>query len=82
MGSKRYISPDQTGAPRDLQVCVQRKRVPPLPWLWMIMDGENLVATSEEGFVGAEEAWLAARREVLRRTATPVAWPTLRQRRP
>lgn len=66
---------------RDLHIAVERRHFPPLPWLWTIRRGDESLASSDSGFAGAEEAWEAARRELLRWNAARPGIPLVRPRR-
>jgi len=81
MGKNHRRRADQDGPCRNLHVAVERRRYPPLPWLWKILSGEEAIAVSEGGFAGAEEAWEAAQRELMKRTALPPGMPMVRPRR-
>ena len=69
------------GSFRNLHVAVERRHIPPRPWLWTILNGEKPIAVSQGGFAGAEEAWEAAQRELTRRLAAQAPGPLLRPRR-
>lgn len=66
---------------RTLHIAVERGCLPPRPWLWVIRSDEGAVAVSPEGFAGAEEAWEAARPELLKRTPAAEGMPLVRPRR-